>query len=209
MNIREAYNSWSETYDPAENLTRDLDQTATRDVLAKLRFNVTLEIGCGTGKNTELLSQISQSVHCIDFSVGMIKKARQKLGSGNVTFTIADISKKWPYSDHSVDFITCNLVLEHIENLSFIFSEAYRVLTGNGSFLVSEYHPFRQYQGKKAHFEQNGRTFDITAFVHNMSDFIDAGKQNGFMLLEMKEWWHQQERYGPPRIVSFMFRRWS
>jgi len=207
MSIKEAYDDWSESYDHVKNFTRDLDKIVTQETLADLRFNSTLEIGCGTGKNTYLLSQISKTVHAVDFSEGMIKKAKEKLSANNVTFSVADITQKWPCEDQSVDFITCNLVLEHIEDLSFIFSEAYRSLTENGRFFISELHPFRQYQGKKARFEKDGETFEIQAFVHNILDFITAAINNGFILDELKEWWHSEEQGEPPRIISFMFEK--
>ncbi len=122
MSIKEAYNNWSDSYDHSNNHTRELDQLATQALLANLRFNCVLEIGCGTGKNTSRLSKISKTVHAIDFSESMIKKAKEKTNSNNVKFTVADITQKWPCEDLSVDFITCNLVLEHIKDLSFIFS---------------------------------------------------------------------------------------
>ncbi len=205
MSIKEAYNNWSETYDPVKNYTRDLDKIVTQETLTGLHFNSILEIGCGTGKNTSLLSQISNTVHAIDFSEGMIKKAKEKFSASNVKFSVANITQKWPCKDQSVSFITCNLVLEHIEDLSFIFSEACRSLAKNGRFFISELHPFRQYQGEKAHFEKAGQLLEIQAFIHNISDFINAAKNNGFILNEMKEWWHQEEQNQPPRIVSFMF----
>jgi malonyl-CoA O-methyltransferase len=207
MSIKEAYNNWSESYDHSNNYTRELDQIATQKMLADLHFNTVLEIGCGTGKNTILLSKISKAVHAIDFSESMIKKAKEKTNSNNVKFTVTDITQKWPCEDLSIDFITCNLVLEHIRDLSFIFSEAYRSLGENRCFFVSELHPFRQYQGKKARFEQNGQTFEIQTFIHNITDFINAAKDNGFILREMNEWWHQEERSEPPRIVTFMFEK--
>jgi len=207
MSIKEAYNNWSESYDHIDNYTRELDQIATKKMLADLHFNTVLEIGCGTGKNTTLLSKISKTVHAIDFSASMIKKAVEKTNSKNVKFTVADITQKWPCGDSSVDFITSNLVLEHIRDLSFIFSEANRSLGKNRCFFVSELHPFRQYQGKKARFEHNGQTVEIQAFIHNITDFIQAATDNGFMLREMKEWWHQEERNEPPRIVTFMFEK--
>lgn len=54
-----------------------------------------------------------------------------------------------------MNLVICNLVLEHIENLSFIFSEASRVLIPDGHFFVCELHSFRQHQGTQANFQFN------------------------------------------------------
>ena len=74
MNIQNAYNNWSDTYDKDENLTRDLDKIVTEKNLDNLQFKSILEIGCGTGKNTNLFSSISEMVFALDFSEGMIEK---------------------------------------------------------------------------------------------------------------------------------------
>ncbi|MDE0552935.1 MAG: class I SAM-dependent methyltransferase [Candidatus Poribacteria bacterium] len=206
-NIQEAYDNWSATYDPDENRTRDLDQIVTEKTLANSRYKSILEIGCGTGKNTCLLSKIGKNVHAIDFSEGMISLAREKLRSSNVTFSIADITHPWHYDNASIDLVVCNLVLEHIENLQFIFSEAFRVLTPTGHFFVSELHPFRQYQGTQANFQTSHGTTEIQAFVHHISDFLNAAKSSGFRLKEFKEWWHETDQNKPPRLVSFMFKK--
>ena len=124
MSIQKAYNDWSETYDTDENLTRDLDQKVTRETLANLDFKSILEIGCGTGKNTSFFSQIGQKVHAVDFSQGMIEIARKKVQAENVRSSMMDITQKWNFENQAFDLIVCNLVLEHIEGLSFVFSEA-------------------------------------------------------------------------------------
>jgi len=115
MSIQNAYNEWSEIYDTNTNLTRDLDQKVTRDVLADQHFNSILELGCGTGKNTAFLVQIGTSVHALDFSEGMIAKAKEKVKAENVRFEMADLTKRWNCDDGAYDLIVCNLVLEHIQ----------------------------------------------------------------------------------------------
>jgi malonyl-CoA O-methyltransferase len=205
MNIQQAYTDWSATYDQDRNLTRDLDEIVTRETLANLRCDSILEIGCGTGKNTTLLAQIGQHVSAVDFSAGMIEKAREKLSLDNVTFTAADISQPWPCEAQSIDLISCNLVLEHISDLSFIFTQAFRVLRDGGRFFISELHPFRQYQGTQANFQRNQETTQIPAFVHHISEFIQAGTANNLALSGMNEWWHPDDQNKPPRLVSFMF----
>ncbi len=177
MSIQNAYNEWSEIYDTNENLTRDLDQKVTRDTLADQHFNSILELGCGTGKNTVFLIQIGSSVHALDFSQGMIKKAKEKVKAENVRFEIADLTKYWPCEDNAYDLIVCNLVLEHIADLVHIFSEASRVLESNGKLFINKLHPFKQYQGTKARFEKGEATIEVD----------DSGK--------------------PPRLISFLFEK--
>jgi ubiquinone/menaquinone biosynthesis C-methylase UbiE len=207
MSVQESYNHWSATYDTDENLTRDLDQAVTRETLADSQWKSILEVGCGTGKNTALLAQIGDRVGALDFSEGMLKKAKDKQGSDNVIFLLADITKQWPCADESVDLVVCNLVLEHIEDLSFVFSEASRSLMEGGRFFVCELHPFLQYQGKKARFQRDQGTTEIRAFVHHLSDFLEAAEVIGLTLMACREWWHEEDQDQPPRLVSFMFEK--
>jgi ubiquinone/menaquinone biosynthesis C-methylase UbiE len=79
MSIRQAYSDWATTYDLDRNLTRDLDQAVTRNILANLHCKSVLELGCGTGKNTALLAEIGERICAIDFSPSMIERAKDKL----------------------------------------------------------------------------------------------------------------------------------
>jgi ubiquinone/menaquinone biosynthesis C-methylase UbiE len=207
MSIREAYTDWSATYDQDRNLTRDLDQVVTKTTLANLRCQSVLEIGCGTGKNTALLAEVAEQVYAFDFSIGMIEKARQKRVAANVAFVVSDLTQQWPCRDGAVNLITCNLVLEHIRDLGFVFAEAARVLAQGGRFFVCELHPFRQYQGTRANFQHDRETREIEAFVHHLSDFTDAAVASRLSLAGMKEWWHEQDQNKPPRLVSFLFEK--
>ena len=207
MDIQEAYDDWSETYDTDENLTRDLDQKVTRAALANLHFDSILEIGCGTGKNTSFLAQIGRSVDAVDFSKGMLEKAKEKAGAANVRFAMMDITKEWNFEDQSFDLIVCNLVLEHIKDLSFIFSEASRTLKEKGRFFINELHPFKQYEGTQARFYRGVETIQVGAFVHHISEFINAALSNGLKLVALDEYWHENDQNRPPRIMSFMFEK--
>lgn len=207
MDVQDAYNTWSESYDSDENLTRDLDQQVTRSVLGSLHFDSILEIGCGTGKNTGFFAQIADHVHAVDFSSGMIKRARAKVQARNVHFSILDITQPWKLQQESFDLIVCNLVLEHITDLDFIFSQAAQALRPNSKFLINELHPFRQYDGKKARFYHNAEMIEIEAFIHHVSDFFRAGTNHGFALLDLKEYWHERDQNALPRILSLLFER--
>jgi len=205
MKIQDAYNEWSDFYDSDMNLTRDLDSKLTRELLADLQVDSILELGCGTGKNTSFLAQIGAKVEAVDFSQGMIEKAREKVKAENITFSMMDISQAWKFADESFDLITSNLVLEHIHDLSFVFSEASRCLKSKGQFFINELHPFRQYDGKKARFERGDETVEVDAFLHHISDFTNAASANGLKLVTLNEYWHESDEGKPPRIVSFQF----
>ena len=207
MGIQNAYNEWSGIYDTNENRTRDLDQKVTREIFANQHFNAILEIGCGTGKNTIFLAQIGTNVDALDFSQGMIEKAREKVKAQNVRFSMADLTKRWPCEDGAYDLITCNLVLEHIEDLSHIFSEAARTLRPAGTFFINELHPFRQYRGVKARFDKVGETVEVDAFIHHISDFTNATEANGLKLVKLNEYRHEEDEGKPPRLLSLIFRQ--
>ena len=98
-------------------------------------------------------------------------------------------------------------MLEHIEDLSHIFSEAARTLIPKGKFFINELHPFRQYMGGKASFERGEETVEVDAFIHDISDFLSAAAANRLNLIKLNEFWHKTDESKPPRIVSFVFEK--
>jgi ubiquinone/menaquinone biosynthesis C-methylase UbiE len=208
MAIQAAYNEWSSTYDSDSNATRDLDRVVTEWGLGTSRFASVIEIGCGTGKNTRLLSQIGTRVLALDFSDSMLAHAQRKLRDiPNVVFSLADITTGWPCATRSVHLVTCNLVLEHNQDMSPVFTEAARVLVGGGWLFICELHPCRQYQGTVANYQRGTRRIQVAAFVHHISDFLEAAQNSGFTLTSLREWWHENDDGKAPRLVSFLFER--
>ncbi|HMZ07797.1 MAG TPA: class I SAM-dependent methyltransferase [Anaerolineales bacterium] len=207
MNIQDAYNEWSDIYDSNINRTRDLDAEVTRLLLKGQRFPSILEIGCGTGKNTEFLATLGDVVLAFDFSENMLAKARQKVTASHVRFEQADITQPWNCPPDSFELITCNLVLEHIQDLNHIFAQAARTLRGGGQFLINELHPFKQYGGTKARFERGADIVEVDVFIHHISEFIHAAEANGLKLIKFDEVWHADDAGKPPRLASFMFEK--
>lgn len=207
MNVQGAYDEWSGSYDTNENLTRDLDAQVVREALQGRRFASILETGCGTGKNTVFLAEAGDQVHALDFSEGMIARAREKVRAANVRFERADLTQRWPGEAGAYDLVVCCLVLEHIQDLTHIFAEAARVLQPGGLFLVNELHPFKQYGGTAARFERAGQTVEVAAFVHHISDFLRAAQAPGLRLETFDERWHVQDQGKPPRLACFVFAR--
>lgn len=207
MTIQDAYTDWAATYDADRNRTRDLDQEVTAAALGGQHYAAIVEIGCGTGKNTALLAQVGARVTALDFSAGMLARARAKVRAPNVTFVEADLTQPWPVEEGAADLVVCNLVLEHIEKLHCIFVQAARALSPGGCCFVCELHPFRQYGGTQATFERAGGAVLIDAYVHHISDFLGAAEAAGLRLEKLKEWWHAEDEGKPPRLVSFVLRK--
>lgn len=211
MDVRNGYNLWSETYDTVENKTRDLDEKATQQLLSDVSFSKVLELGCGTGKNTQWLAEKATHVTAVDFSEEMIKKAKEKITADNIDFIIADIKQPLPFSDSSFNLVTCNLVLEHIQNLQPVFSEVSRVLTDTGKFFISELHPMKQYEGSKARFTHNmsvgkdAKDVVLDCFVHHTSDFYNCAISNNFQCTFLDEWFDESDEFAVPRLITFLF----
>jgi ubiquinone/menaquinone biosynthesis C-methylase UbiE len=205
MKTKDAYNSWSKTYDTVENKTRDLEGEAIRSILKGIKVDRILEIGCGTGKNTVWLKNLCTHLHAIDFSSEMLEEARQKIKNDNIIFTEADITKPWAFE--KVDLITCSLVLEHIENLEFIFEQAAKTLNTGGQFYIGELHPYKQLEGSRAKFEMDGSLLQLDYFIHHISDYFSAANKAGFVCENLKEWFDTDDRNQTPRLVSYLFKR--
>ncbi|MFZ0452429.1 MAG: class I SAM-dependent methyltransferase [Ignavibacteriaceae bacterium] len=207
MDTKKAYNIWSAQYDTNDNKTRDLEAKALRITLENFKFNNCLEIGCGTGKNTEWLITKSRNITAIDLSEEMLARAKEKIKTINVKFIRADITKDWNFTKDRYDLISFSLVLEHIENLERIFKEAAMVINPGGYIYIGELHPFKQYLGTKARFETEKGTEVLTCFNHNISDFTRSAKKYGFEIIDINEFFDNDDRTGIPRIIAFVLRK--
>ena len=207
MDPKQAYNSWASQYDTNENKTRDLEASALRNMLATISFNSCLEVGCGTGKNTEWLVQKAEHVTAVDFSEEMLFRAKEKIRSTNVEFRQADINGEWNFTEKSFDLITFSLVLEHIENLDHIFKEAYKKLNVGGHVYIGELHPFKQYMGSKARFETSEGLQIVQCYNHHVSDFIQSAKKYGLGLIGLDEYFDDGDKTSFPRILTLVLQK--
>jgi ubiquinone/menaquinone biosynthesis C-methylase UbiE len=207
MNVQQAYNIWADQYDTNQNKTRDLEGMALREILQNISFENCLEIGCGTGKNTEWFITKTEAVTSVDLSEEMLLKAKAKIVSDKVKFIQADITKEWDFATQKYDLVSFSLVLEHIENLEEIFQKIAKVTHVGSHVYVGELHPFKQYAGTKARFETAEGLQIVTCFNHNISDFTQAAKQYGFEIVGVNEFFDDNDRTNIPRILTLLFRK--
>lgn len=207
MNVKEAYNSWADQYDSNTNKTRDLEAVSLRETLSTIEFDSCLEIGCGTGKNTEWLITKAKLITAVDLSNEMLAKAKQKINSEKVEFCQADITANWTFANRSYDLVTFSLVLEHIENLTELFQKVSKATNSNGLIYIGELHPFKQYSGTKARFDTKEGQQIVTCFNHNISDFTQSAKINGFEIININEYFDDNDRTNIPRILTLLLKK--
>lgn len=223
--IANAYDDWAETYDTVPNRTRDLAGQVLRQFGLNLHGRALLEVGCGTGRNTEWLMRSETgasdaagptsdaagpaSVVALDFSAEMLARARLRVDDRRVRFIQHDVQQPWPLADASADVVVAMLILEHVEHLNPFFAEAARILTEGGELFICELHPMRQHLGGQAQFTSNktGEHTRVPAFLHDVSDYVNAGLSAGLNLVHLGEWRDEEAPDNPPRLLSLHFRR--
>ncbi|MBL8701695.1 MAG: class I SAM-dependent methyltransferase [Alphaproteobacteria bacterium] len=206
-----AYDRWAAVYETDRNRTRDLDGAVLRGAGLPLAGAVVVEIGCGTGRNTEFLAAHAARVLALDFSEGMLAKAQARCAGRPVRFVAQDIRTRWPAEDASIDVAVTDLVLEHIEDLAPIFAEAARVLRPGGVFHVSELHPAMQRDGKQANFTDpaTGAEVRVPAFRHTIPEFVNTAIAAGLVLRRLDEWFIDEvdRTAGRPRLLTLLLER--
>jgi ubiquinone/menaquinone biosynthesis C-methylase UbiE len=207
MNTQQAYNIWSQQYDTNNNKTRDLEAQSLQVTLANINFNTCLEIGCGTGKNTVWLITKAKEITAIDLSEEMLAKAKEKIKTNAAEFIQADITGTWNFATKQYELITFSLVLEHIQNLDHIFSEAAKALIKGGHVYIGELHPFKQYSGTKARFETAEGLQVVDCYNHNISEFTQAAKKHGFIIADINEHFDDNDKTTIPRIMTLLLQK--
>ncbi len=203
--IKTDYDSWANHYDNNFNPTRDLDKTATIESLSNLDFCNVLELGCGSGKNTEWLIRKAEKLVGLDFSKNMLELADKKITSKKVTFIKTDLNGKWPVKNNSFDLATINLTLEHIKNLDHIFNSVSMKLMKGGKCFVCELHPKKQLLGSKAHFRNDKFEIVLDVFYHSELEYIESAERAGLCLITKKDWVDNSRDV--PRLISFIFEK--
>jgi ubiquinone/menaquinone biosynthesis C-methylase UbiE len=207
MNVEESYNAWSQQYDTNENKTRDLEAKALREILADISFRKCLEIGCGTGKNTVWLATKAESITAVDLSEQMLNKAKEKTFCARVEFVQADINENWDFVTHAYNLVSFSLVLEHIENLEPVFKKVSTAVVPGGYVYIGELHPFKQYTGSNARFENAAGEQVVDCFNHHISEFTNAAALHGLHIASIQEYFDNDDKNTVPRILALLLRK--
>src|SRR5262249_49573191 len=95
-----------------------------------------LDAGCGAGYGSAELAAAAESVVGVDRAPEAIEFARANYALPNLRFDEA-ACESLPYGDGSFDLVVAFEVIEHLEDWRGFLSEARRVLSPGGQFVVS------------------------------------------------------------------------
>jgi ubiquinone/menaquinone biosynthesis C-methylase UbiE len=209
--VSRLYDAWSATYDEDANRTRDLAGRVLREARLRGLTGDVVELGCGPGENTVWLAERARSLVAVDFSEGMLSRARAKVPAANVAFLAHDLLQPLPLPEGSADLVALVLVLEHLPAVAPVMTAPARVLRPGGELFVCEYHPFRQLTGGQARFHRPGseQPVKIPAYLHMLSEFVNAGLGAGLTLNGLDERFDVEppQEGTLPRVLALTFRK--
>lgn len=186
---REGYDLWASIYDDEDNPLIRLEQAEVMRALGDVDGMEAVDLGCGTGRHALAMAVAGARVTALDFSEGMLAKARAKPGAGRVRFMRHDLSKPLPLDSSQFDRVTCCLVLEHVNELAPVFGEMRRISKPGARIVISEMHPAMTLRGVTAHFHdpETGRDVRPESAGNQISDFVMAAVRAELEIEDLRE----------------------
>lgn len=180
----EGYDQWSQLYDADDNPLVMLEERVIGAIFGPVRGLRVADVGCGTGRHAIRLAADGARVTGLDFSEGMLARARTKKGAAQVRFVRHDLTQRLPFEDGSFDRVFCCLVVDHIGDLESFFTELRRLCAEQGAVVVSVMHPAMSLRGVQARFvdPQTGEKIGLESHVHVTSDYVMAAFRAGLCL---------------------------
>lgn len=181
VSTRDGYDRWADVYDEMDNALIALEERELPALLGDLRGLQALDVGCGTGRLTLRLAEAGAEVTAVDFSEGMLAKARAKPGAEAVRFVKHDLATPLPFDDATYHRVLCCLVLDHIEGTDALFAELARVTRPGGAVIVSVMHPAMMLLGAMAEFEDPTTNRDVrpASIENQVTDYVMAAVRAG------------------------------
>ena len=216
--VREGYDLWATVYDDDQNPLQALEGPLVQQACGNVQGHRVLDMGCGTGRHALWLAQAGADVTGIDFSEAMLAKAREKTASYSIDLIVHDLHQRLPFQAGEFDLVVSGLVLEHIANLTYFFSEIARVLDNPGRAVVSAMHPAMFLRDSQAQFTdpKSGKKIRPGSLPHQLSNLVMGAGSASLELAHFSEHsadaqltadFPRSEKYaGWPMLVLFQFR---
>ena len=184
LRASEAYRLWAPTYSD-ETAISFLEDRLVGDMTPPLTGLRLLDVGCGTGRRIRRAGAAT--------AVGL-DPCREMLAAGvaadgpltGIDLVLGDV-RDMPLESGSFDVIWCRLVLGHLPEVGRAYSELARVADAGATIIVSDFHPEAVEAGHRRSFRLGGDLVEIEHYVHRSADHVDAARDAGLVLEEIRE----------------------
>jgi ubiquinone/menaquinone biosynthesis C-methylase UbiE len=187
---REGYDRWAEIYDVEQNWLCYLEEPEVDRLLGDVAGLEIVDVGCGTGRHAVRLAERGANVVGVDFSDGMLARAREKEGASRVRWLVHDVHElPLPLADRAFDRVLCALVVDHIRELREFFEELGRLCAPEGRVIVTAMHPAMMLKGIQARFvdPDTGRETRPESQPNLIADYVNAAVGGGLRILQVGE----------------------
>jgi ubiquinone/menaquinone biosynthesis C-methylase UbiE len=109
--------------------------------------NLSLDAGCGNGRDFRLMLNNSNRVIGMDFTLDMVRNAKKKITKdlkNKIDLIVGDVTHL-PFKNESFSFVLCSEVLEHVPCWQKALKEFERTLFREGSLIISTPNKFSMY----------------------------------------------------------------
>jgi malonyl-CoA O-methyltransferase len=190
VSTREGYDRWAEIYDDEQNPLISLEQPVVDRLLGDVAGLPVADVGCGTGRHALRLAARGARVTGVDFSEGMLQRAREKEGAGSVRWIAHDLAElPLPLDGAAFDRVLCALVVDHVADLAPFFAELGRLCAPGGRIVVTVMHPALLLKGTQARFfdPDTGRETRPRSHAHGIADYVNGAVRGGLAIAEVGE----------------------
>ncbi|MCF6218181.1 MAG: malonyl-ACP O-methyltransferase BioC [Gammaproteobacteria bacterium] len=173
--IRHSFDKAAPRYDEVAILQREVaSRLLERLDLIKLAPQQILDLGCGTGHNSQHLDKRYKRAQVIslDLAPNMIKQARKHKSWFNKQCFICGDAEALPLMDNSVDLIFSSLTIQWCHDLDSVFKECFRILRPGGLLMFSTLGPDTLHELRSS-WQKVDSNNHVNAFI-DMHDIGDA-----------------------------------
>ena len=190
LSTQEGYDRWAEIYDAEQNPLISLEEPEVDRLLGDIAGLNVVDVGCGTGRHALRLAARGANVVGVDFSDGMLARARDKKGASRVRWVVHDITRlPLPLPERAFDRVLCALVVDHIRELPAFFAELGRLCAEDGLVVVTVMHPGLMLKGTQARFvdPETGRETRPESHANLIADYVNGAVGGGLRILHVGE----------------------
>jgi ubiquinone/menaquinone biosynthesis C-methylase UbiE len=185
---RRGYDRWSQVYDNDGNPLVAIEEPEAIRMMGQVRGLTIADVGTGTGRHALRFASAGARVVGLDFSLGMMERARAKPHADRIAFICADCLRL-PLPGASFDRVISGLVAEHVPDLERYLAELGRICRRGGFVILTTLHPAMNLAGVRARFDDpvGGTKVYPAGREYGISDFVRAARQTGLVFDEMVE----------------------